>query len=66
MQSPKFPQPVNFNFLFHMYARQPNGDLARLCLHMCVYTLKKMSYGGIHDHIGQVRILILSKNELKV
>ncbi|KAG6798045.1 spermatogenesis-associated protein 20 [Apis mellifera caucasica] len=53
MQSPKFPQPVNFNFLFHMYARQPNGDLARLCLHMCVYTLKKMSYGGIHDHVGQ-------------
>lgn len=66
MQSPKFPQPVNFNFLFHMYARQPNADLARLCLHMCVYTLKKMSYGGIHDHIGQVRILIFSKKLIKI
>ncbi|OAD58474.1 Spermatogenesis-associated protein 20 [Eufriesea mexicana] len=53
MQSPKFPQPVNFNFLFHMYARQPNGEFADSCLHMCVYTLKKISYGGIHDHVGQ-------------
>ncbi|CAD1473058.1 unnamed protein product, partial [Heterotrigona itama] len=53
MQSPKFPQPVNFNFLFHMYARQPNEESARHCLHMSVYTLKKMSFGGIHDHVGQ-------------
>ncbi|XP_076302535.1 spermatogenesis-associated protein 20 isoform X3 [Lasioglossum baleicum] len=53
MQSPKFPQPVNFNFLFHMYTRQTNGDLAEKCLHMCVYSLRKMSYGGIHDHVGQ-------------
>ncbi|KAK9301589.1 hypothetical protein QLX08_006037 [Tetragonisca angustula] len=53
MQSPKFPQPVNFNFLFHMYARQPNAESARPCLHMSVYTLKKMSFGGIHDHVGQ-------------
>ncbi|XP_043513110.1 spermatogenesis-associated protein 20 isoform X1 [Frieseomelitta varia] len=53
MQSPKFPQPVNFNFLFHMYARQPDAESARSCLHMSVYTLKKMSFGGIHDHVGQ-------------
>lgn len=53
MQSPKFPQPVNFNFLFHMYARDPESDFGRRCLHMCVYTLRKMSYGGIHDHVGQ-------------
>lgn len=59
MQSPKFPQPVNLNFLFHMYARQPNVESVRPCLHMSVYTLKKMSFGGIHDHVGQVRILIL-------
>lgn len=62
MQSPKFPQPVNFNFLFHMYARQPNGESARHCLHMSVYTLKKMSFGGIHDHVGQVGILIVRYN----
>lgn len=60
MQSPKFPRPVNFNFLFYMYMRQPNEELAQHCLHMCTYTLRKMSYGGIHDHIGQVRILILN------
>nr|XP_031829780.1 spermatogenesis-associated protein 20 [Nomia melanderi] len=53
MQSPKFPQPVNFNFLFHMYMRQPKDELAQQCLHMCVYSLTKMSYGGIHDHVGQ-------------
>ncbi|XP_076163521.1 spermatogenesis-associated protein 20 isoform X2 [Ptiloglossa arizonensis] len=53
MQSPKFPRPVNFNFLFYMYMRQPNEELAQHCLHMCTYTLRKMSYGGIHDHIGQ-------------
>lgn len=62
MQSPKFPQPVNFNFLFHMYARQPNAESARPCLHMSVYTLKKMSFGGIHDHVGQVGTLIVRYN----
>ncbi|XP_043686804.1 spermatogenesis-associated protein 20 isoform X1 [Vespula pensylvanica] len=51
--APKFPQPVNFNLLFYMYARDPSTDLARECLEMCVHTLKKMALGGIHDHIGQ-------------
>ncbi|KAG7209643.1 hypothetical protein KM043_011290 [Ampulex compressa] len=49
----KFPQPVNFNFLFHMYARDPTSELGQCCLEMCVYTLTKMAYGGIHDHVGQ-------------
>ncbi|CAK9818506.1 Spermatogenesis-associated protein 20 [Anthophora plagiata] len=53
MQSPKFPQPVNLNFLFHMYVRQPNEELAKQCRYMCVHTLKKMCNGGIHDHVGQ-------------
>ncbi|KZC07269.1 Spermatogenesis-associated protein 20 [Dufourea novaeangliae] len=53
MQSPKFPQPVNFNYLFHMYMRQPTDEVAQHCLHMCIYSLKKISYGGIHDHVGQ-------------
>lgn len=55
--APKFPQPVNFNLLFYMYARDPSTDLARECLEMCVHTLKKMALGGIHDHIGQVSLL---------
>lgn len=59
MQAPKFPQPVNLNFLFHMYARRPNEELAQHCQYMAIHTLKKMSYGGIHDHVGQVSFLIL-------
>ncbi|XP_015590686.1 spermatogenesis-associated protein 20 isoform X2 [Cephus cinctus] len=51
--APKFPQPVNFNLLFHMYAREPTGALGEQCLKMCLHTLKKMAHGGIHDHIGQ-------------
>lgn len=54
--APKFPQPVNFNLLFYMYARDPSTDVARECLEMCVHTLKKMALGGIHDHIGQVSL----------
>lgn len=58
--APKFPQPVNFNILFHMYSREPSEEVAQQCLHMCVHTLTKMSYGGIHDHIGQVRDLFIT------
>lgn len=61
MQAPKFPQPVNFNFLFHMYSREPSKELAQRYLHMCVYSLTKMSYGGIHDHVGQVRVSSYNK-----
>lgn len=50
--SPKFPQPSNFNFLFHMYARNKNSEQGKLCLNMCLHTLKKMAYGGIHDHVN--------------
>ncbi|XP_063995004.1 spermatogenesis-associated protein 20 isoform X1 [Diachasmimorpha longicaudata] len=51
--APKFPQPVNLNLLFHMYARDRNSDLGKQCLSMCIKTLKKMANGGIHDHVGQ-------------
>ncbi|KAF7994110.1 hypothetical protein HCN44_011379 [Aphidius gifuensis] len=50
---PKFPQPVNLNILFYMYSRNPNDELSKQCLEMCLNTLNKMSNGGIHDHIGQ-------------
>lgn len=52
--APKFPQPVNLNLLFLMYARDPTGEMGKQCLHMCVHTLRKMANGGIHDHVGQV------------
>jgi uncharacterized protein YyaL (SSP411 family) len=53
--SPKFPQPVNFNFLFYVYSREPSSERGKRALNMCMHTLKMMSMGGIHDHISQVR-----------
>lgn len=55
---PKFPEPVNFNFLFNVYAMGTSAELRKQCLEMCLYTLKKMAHGGIHDHVGQVSILV--------
>ncbi|XP_011347557.2 spermatogenesis-associated protein 20 isoform X2 [Ooceraea biroi] len=53
MSGPKFPEPVNFNFLFNIYARSTSAELRKQCLEMCLHTLKKMAHGGIHDHVGQ-------------
>jgi uncharacterized protein YyaL (SSP411 family) len=46
--APKFPRPVNFNFLLRYHAR--TGQMR--ALEMTALTLKKMARGGIHDHIG--------------
>ncbi|XP_067006660.1 spermatogenesis-associated protein 20 isoform X2 [Anabrus simplex] len=51
--APKFPQPCNLNFLFHVYSRSPTSEAGKKALEMCVYTLKMMAKGGIHDHISQ-------------
>ncbi|XP_072397894.1 spermatogenesis-associated protein 20 [Diabrotica undecimpunctata] len=51
--APKFPQPTNFNFLFHMYSRNKHSEQGYACLEMCLHTLKKMAYGGIHDHVNK-------------
>nr|XP_023021222.1 spermatogenesis-associated protein 20 [Leptinotarsa decemlineata] len=51
--APKFPQPSNFNFLFHMYSRDKKSEQGAMCLEMCLHTLKKMAYGGIHDHVNK-------------
>ncbi|KAJ8871507.1 hypothetical protein PR048_027829 [Dryococelus australis] len=51
--APKFPQPVNFNFLFHVYARDTNSEAGKKALDMCTHTLKMMAKGGIHDHVAQ-------------
>ncbi|CAH0564649.1 unnamed protein product [Brassicogethes aeneus] len=50
--APKFPQPSNFNFLFHMYSRDKKSERGFQCLQMCLKTLQKMAYGGIHDHVN--------------
>lgn len=46
--APKFPRPVNFNFLLRYYDRTRKGK----ALEMTSGTLKRMAEGGIHDHIG--------------
>ncbi|MGQ0644597.1 MAG: thioredoxin domain-containing protein [Elusimicrobiota bacterium] len=46
--APKFPMPVNINFLLRVFARTGN----RRPLDMAVHTLREMARGGIHDHIG--------------
>ncbi|CAG7836894.1 unnamed protein product [Allacma fusca] len=47
---PKFPQPVNLNFLlYHRKANPTNVE----SLQMADKTLRKMSQGGIHDHVGK-------------
>ena len=50
---PKFPQPVDLNFLSRMASRDgtdsPSGKQA---LDMDLGTLRAMAAGGIHDHLG--------------
>ncbi|KAJ8318185.1 hypothetical protein KUTeg_003276 [Tegillarca granosa] len=53
-KAPKFPQPVNFNFLFRMAANNLNTDDGKNALDMCATTLHFMNQGGIHDHVSQV------------
>ncbi|XP_041433313.1 spermatogenesis-associated protein 20 isoform X2 [Xenopus laevis] len=50
---PKFPTPVNFSFLFCLWALRKGSPEGTQALHMAVHTLKWMMYGGIHDHIGK-------------
>lgn len=59
INAPKFPEPVNFNFLFSIYALSTSPELRKECLEMSLHTLTKMAYGGIHDHVGQVRHVLL-------
>ena len=51
--APKFPRPVNLEFLLHVAGRkdipQQDADAAR---GMALYTLRKMAAGGMHDHLG--------------
>ena len=46
--APKFPRPVNLNFLLRYYART-GGELA---LQMALHTLHEMAKGGMYDHVG--------------
>ena len=46
--APKFPTPSNLLFLFRYWRR----TRTQKALEMALETLKQMSRGGIHDHIG--------------
>ena len=61
-KAPKFPQAVNFNFLFTFNAANPKDDKAKQGLKMTLHTLDMMAKGGIHDHISQVLNKILYIN----
>ncbi|PNF43606.1 Spermatogenesis-associated protein 20 [Cryptotermes secundus] len=52
-KAPKFPQPVNLNFLFHVYSREPSSETGQRALDMCLHSLQMMAKGGIHDHVSQ-------------
>ncbi|OQA43014.1 MAG: Glycosyl Hydrolase Family 88 [Chloroflexi bacterium ADurb.Bin325] len=46
--APKFPQPMNLDFLLAAYLRTRDATL----LQAVTYTLTKMAWGGIYDQIG--------------
>ena len=46
--APKFPRPVNFNFLLRHYSRTGR----RRALEMTTHTLRSMAGGGVYDHLG--------------
>ncbi len=51
-RSPKFPRPVNINFLLRYHQSHPDTDKGRNALVMSLVTLEKMAKGGMHDHLG--------------
>ncbi len=46
--APKFPQPMNLDFLLRSYARAKHKET----LAMALFTLQKMARGGMYDQIG--------------
>ncbi|MBI2071050.1 MAG: thioredoxin domain-containing protein [Elusimicrobia bacterium] len=46
--APKFPMPVNHNFLLRYWARAKDSK----ALDMSLHTLREMAKGGIYDHLG--------------
>ena len=46
--APKFPQPMNLEFLLRSYLRTQDEDT----LHMVTYTLEQMARGGMYDQVG--------------
>jgi uncharacterized protein len=46
--APKFPRPVQFDFLFNRFAQTGEPEARDMAL----FTLRKMANGGMHDHLA--------------
>jgi uncharacterized protein YyaL (SSP411 family) len=52
-RAPKFPRPVNFNFLLRYMSRKGREtDVGTRALSMTLESLDAIAEGGIHDHLG--------------
>ncbi|CAJ0959812.1 unnamed protein product, partial [Mesorhabditis belari] len=51
--APKFPKPVDIDFLIYLAAKYRNEDNYNKASEMVDKTLTAMDRGGIHDHIGK-------------
>ncbi|KAI9318381.1 Six-hairpin glycosidase-like protein [Dichotomocladium elegans] len=54
-KAPKFPTPVQLLFLMDYYGYQDkiaSSNNANKALEMALFTLQRISAGGIHDHVG--------------
>jgi uncharacterized protein len=52
-EKPKFPPHTSFELLFAYAGRkEAPEDLRQIALHMALDTLRRMAFGGIHDHVG--------------
>ncbi|XP_033734441.1 spermatogenesis-associated protein 20-like [Pecten maximus] len=52
-EAPKFPQPVNLNFMLRYYANNSSSEEGQRALEQSLFTLTCMAKGGIYDHISQ-------------
>ena len=50
--APKFPIPVNLEFLFDVASTSVDSARRSEALRLAVATLRAMANGGIHDHLG--------------
>jgi uncharacterized protein YyaL (SSP411 family) len=50
--APKFPRPSEMDVLLRIHSVTQNSARKQSCLDMVEFTLKKMSFGGIYDHLG--------------
>jgi uncharacterized protein YyaL (SSP411 family) len=50
--APKFPRPVNLQFLLYLVSKKDPASDSDTARGMALFTLRKMATGGMHDHLG--------------